>query len=149
MNQLILSSEWFLAHGKMSGQTNLKFLPDKHIELICGSSNNQIIGRAIFCLDGKTKVLTENGDETLENLVNKDFRVYSMDENNEKVLSDVCTVKPTIKTDEEYQIELEDGTLIKCTANHKFLLTDGTYKEAQYLTEDDEIVEYSGEQRSN
>lgn len=48
MNQLILSSEWFLAHGKMAGQTNLKFLPDKHIELICGSSNNQIIGRAIF-----------------------------------------------------------------------------------------------------
>ena len=48
MNQLILSSEWFMRHGKMSGTTNLIYNPDKHIELITASSNNQIIGRAIF-----------------------------------------------------------------------------------------------------
>lgn len=48
MNQMILSSEWFMTHGKMSGVTNLEYLPDKHIELITGSSNNQVIGRALF-----------------------------------------------------------------------------------------------------
>ena len=48
MNQMILASEWFMSHGKMSGTSNLNFTPDKHIELITASSNNQIIGRAIF-----------------------------------------------------------------------------------------------------
>lgn len=48
MNQLILSSEWFLQHGYMSGSENLLFHPDKHIEVITASSNNQVIGRAIF-----------------------------------------------------------------------------------------------------
>lgn len=37
-----------MSHGHMSGITNLEYIPDKHIELIVGSSNNQVIGRAIF-----------------------------------------------------------------------------------------------------
>ena len=48
MNQMILSSDWFMAHGEMRGETNLQFYPNKHIELITASSNNQVIGRAIF-----------------------------------------------------------------------------------------------------
>lgn len=48
MNQMLLSSEWFMAHGKMSGISNLEYIPEKHIELITASSNNQVIGRAIF-----------------------------------------------------------------------------------------------------
>lgn len=37
-----------MAHGKISGTTNLEYIPEKHIELITASSNNQVIGRAIF-----------------------------------------------------------------------------------------------------
>lgn len=48
MNQMILSSSWFMSHGKMAGVSNLNYQPDKHIELIIASSNNQVIGRAIF-----------------------------------------------------------------------------------------------------
>ena len=48
MNQMILSSEWFMAHGTMHGTTNLEYRPNKHIELITASSNNQVIGRALF-----------------------------------------------------------------------------------------------------
>lgn len=48
MNQMILSSQWFMQHGTISGTTNLKYTPEKHIELITASSNNQVIGRAIF-----------------------------------------------------------------------------------------------------
>lgn len=48
MNQMILSSEWFLAHGEMCGTVNLEYRPQKHIELITASSNNQVIGRALF-----------------------------------------------------------------------------------------------------
>ena len=48
MNQMILSSEWFMAHGEMCGTVNLEYRPQKHIELITASSNNQVIGRALF-----------------------------------------------------------------------------------------------------
>lgn len=48
MNQMILSSSWFMAHGEMKGVANLNYIPEKHIELIVASSNNQVIGRAIM-----------------------------------------------------------------------------------------------------
>lgn len=37
-----------MAHGTMGGITNLMYRPNKHIEFVCASSNNQIIGRALF-----------------------------------------------------------------------------------------------------
>lgn len=48
MTQLILSSEWFMSHGTISGVTNLNYVPNKHIELITASSNNQVIGRCVY-----------------------------------------------------------------------------------------------------
>jgi intein/homing endonuclease len=36
----------------------------------------------------------------------------------------------------------DTGELIKCTVDHRFLLEDGKYKEAQHLTEHDVIREY-------
>ena len=43
LNQMILSSEWFMSHGEMKGISNLEYIPNKHIELIAASSNNQIM----------------------------------------------------------------------------------------------------------
>lgn len=145
MNQMLLSSEWFMSHGEMKGISNLEYIPNKHIEIVYGSSNTQIIGRALFCLGGDTVIKTDDGDKKLSDLVNKDIKVFSIDNYGNEILSDICTVKPTIKTDEEYQIELEDGSIIKCTPNHKFMLKDGSYKEAQYLTENDELYDVGSE----
>ena len=39
------------------------------------------------------------------------------------------------------EIELENGAYVRCTVDHKFLLKDGTYKEAQDLLETDELAE--------
>lgn len=48
MNSMLLASEWFMSHGEMHGTTNMRYVTNKHIEIICASSNNQIIGRALF-----------------------------------------------------------------------------------------------------
>lgn len=136
MNQMILSSEWFMAHGEMHGTTNLEYVPEKHIEIITASSNNQIIGR---CLDGETKILTSTGSKKLKDLVNKTINVMSIGANGSKWVSNKCTVIPTAIEQEEYQIKLADDTIIKCTSNHKFMLRDGSYKEAQCLYKGDEI----------
>lgn len=140
MNQMILSSEWFLAHGQMSGVSNLMFVPDKHIELITASSNNQVIGRAIFCLDGETVIKTDLGDYALKSLVGKDIKVISVDNCGNESVSGICTVKPTIMTNEEYEIILDDGTVIECTGNHSLMLKDGTYKKAEDLTLEDVLM---------
>lgn len=146
MNQMILSSEWFLAHGQMSGVSNLMFVPDKHIELITASSNNQVIGRAIFCnftdecLDGDTLVLTENGYVKIKDLNNVESRFATMNpETGVLEYSEPCFVRETTQSDEYYEIELEDGSIVKCTPTHRFLLNDGTYKYAKDLTEYDEL----------
>ena len=139
IQQLLQSSSWFMSKGYMSGTTNLQWNPPKGIELIVGSNNNHIMGRAIFCLDGETEILTTTGIHKIADLVDKNINVYSIDNMGNICVSDDCTVIPTIETQEQYEIELEDGTIIRCTPNHKLLLADGTYKEAQYLTPNDEL----------
>lgn len=140
-HQMILASPWFLDHGEVAGTVHLEYRPNKHIECIAGSNNNHVIGRAIFCLDGDTVIKTTTGDYSLKELENKEIKVPTLSPLGEQIISDGCTVMPTIKTNEEFEIELVDGTVIKCTPKHKLLLMDGTYKEAQYLVESDEIQE--------
>ena len=128
-----------MSHGEMKGISNLEYIPNKHIELIAASSNNQIIGRAIFCLDGDTIISTIDGDKQIKDLENTVTQVYCINEFGDVVLSEPCEIKQTAKTNDIYEIELEDGTILKCTPNHRFMLKDGSYKEAQYLTEEDEL----------
>ena len=139
MNQMLLSSEWFMSHGEMKGISNLEYIPNKHIEIVYGSSNTQIIGRALFCLDGDTTISTVDGDKQIKDLENTITQVYCINEFGDVVLSEPCEIKQTAETSDIYEIELEDGTILKCTPNHRFMLKDGSYKEAQYLTELDEL----------
>ena len=55
MQQLLQSSPWFMSHGKVTGTDNLVWKPTKRpgqigtVELVVGSKNSHIIGRAVFC----------------------------------------------------------------------------------------------------
>ena len=144
MQNMIQSSDWFLAHGSLS-KTELpawKPFASSNIELVCGSQPRHFIGRALYwCLDPDTIIKTTEGDKRLGDLTDKVINVFTIDDNGNVVISDPCTVKPTECTNEEYQIELEDGTVIKCTPTHRFMLKDGSYKEAQHLTEEDELFD--------
>lgn len=46
--QLAQTSPWFLRHGKVTGNREQVWNPDKRIELIAGSLSRHIIGRAVF-----------------------------------------------------------------------------------------------------
>lgn len=139
----IQKSPWFMSKGKMTQRNNNPYWnPPDPLELIIGSQSDDVIGRPIFfCLDGETMIKTTEGLKRLDTLVDKDIQVISIDEQGEEVISEHCTVKPTLKTNEEYQIELEDGSIIKCTPTHRFMLKNGTYKMAKDLTEDDELFD--------
>ena len=49
MQQLLQSSDWFMARGNMNAsRTNPQWQPPKGIELVFGSSNRHVVGRALF-----------------------------------------------------------------------------------------------------
>ena len=49
IQQLLQTSPWFMEHGTVSGRSELVWSPSKRIELVIGSNNNAIIGRALIC----------------------------------------------------------------------------------------------------
>ena len=124
-------SPWFLERGTITGVTNKVWNPPDWIEIILGSQSSHVIGRPIYaCLDGDTIILTSTGEHKIKDLENKSFRVHNMSEKGSIILSDECTVKITGYYQDEYKIVLEDDTIITCTPTHKFMLKDGSYKEA-------------------
>lgn len=100
------------------------------------------------CLGYDTPILLEDGSyiligEWVEKFPNKKMKVVSFDEKNNKfVFSEGCFPRLGQITDVEYEILLESGELIKCTANHPFLLTSGIWKRADELLESDDILKY-------
>ena len=149
---MLQRSKWFMNKGTLSKGLNPEWKPPQGIELIYGSLPRHIIGRAVFaCLDENTIVNTSDGDIKIKDLVGKNIKIKNIDDNFNLIENVECTVLPTIYTDEEIEVELEDGSIIKCTPNHRFMLKDGTYKEARYLTENDEILDfdYNREQRKS
>lgn len=135
-------SPWFMARGTLTGMKQKVWNPPDFIKIIIGSQSSDVIGQAIYyCLDGNTKIITTEGTFPIKDLVDKKIKVPTVDSNNKIILSDYCTVKETATTNDYIEIELEDKTIIKCTYNHRFMLKDGSYKEAQYLTTEDELMD--------
>lgn len=140
--ELLKCSPWFLEHGTLSKSQDPTWSPNGGIELIYGSLPRHVLGRAVFCLDGDTEILTTKGIVKLKDCVDKNINTFSFDKDNNKIVqSDICTVEKTGDFEDVIQLELEDGTIICCTPNHKFLLKSGEYVEAQFLSEDDELFE--------
>ena len=65
--------------------------------------------------------------------VHTDIKVYDNDGNENKI-----TKLFVNGTEETVKFTLEDDSVIECTPNHKFMMKDGTWKQAIDITEDDE-----------
>ena len=91
------------------------------------------------CFTGDTKISLLNGKEMpikeiVERVNNKeDLYTYTYDIEKQrivpgKIISGLCTGNKEI-----YEIVLDNNEIIKCTGNHRFMLRNGTYKEAKDL----------------
>lgn len=131
-----------MERGTVTGRTNLIYQPNKDIKLGIGSTEEHALSIAVmYCLDGNTKILTENGYEALKDLENKKVKVFTTDEMGCTNLSDDVIIKQTTVTNELYEIELENGFMFRCTGNHRMRLQNGDYKMAKDLTLSDELDE--------
>ena len=99
------------------------------------------------CFTGDTEVLSLDSGKyyTMQELYEsqeKDISVYSFDiENNRFEVSKGKYCQLTKETDDLVEVELEDGTVFRCTPDHKFLQSNNIYIEAQYLTDDSFVKE--------
>jgi hypothetical protein len=90
------------------------------------------------CLVGETQVLTNEGYKPLESLVGTEGMVYSSD----GMLHKYYDVRLTRKKADIYAIELEDGTKIYCTDDHRFMLPNGEWIRAKNLMAGMEVKTY-------
>lgn len=94
------------------------------------------VGVDIGCFTGDTQVpLVDGKSYAIEELAknSQEFLVYSCT-NTGRVMAAKATAKLTRNNAQLIKVVLDNGEEIKCTPDHQFMLRNGEYQEAQYLT---------------
>lgn len=141
-NSTLAFSPWFQSHGHMSSsESNPVYIPDGGlIEVAYGSSGVHALGKATFCVVGDTEVLTSEGYKRIDELVNDNsIEVGQYNMQSGQIEYNTCSAALTKYTNRTIKVELEDGSVIEGTPEHKVLLTSDEYKPLGELTEDDDI----------
>ena len=97
-----------------------------------------------FTADTKVKLL-DGTDRTFAELAemfgaDKAFYVYSIDDSGNVVVAEGRNARVTRRNAEIMELELDNGETIRCTPDHRFMLRDGSYKQAQDLAQDDSLM---------
>jgi intein/homing endonuclease len=78
---------------------------------------------------------------SIEDLAGKEnIELYGCTENGCIVPTVAKRVFKTREVSTYIKVHLDNGEVVKCTPNHRFMLRDGSYKEAQYLQEEDSLM---------
>jgi len=103
-----------------------------------------LIGTATgrLCFVGETKIPLLNGTEKRLDELEKDseFYVYSCSPEGEIQYAKAISLGLTKYTSELIEVMLSNGCSERCTPDHKWMLHDGTYKEAKDLIENDMLM---------
>lgn len=100
-----------------------------------------------FCLKGDTKIKLLSGEVlTVEELLDKfnstteDLYVYSTDEHGDFKPGKIKDVWISNYTKDMIRVTLDNGKVIETTPNHRYMLRDGSYKEAKDLKVKDSLM---------
>lgn len=112
---------------------------------------------SIPCLDLNTKIrLLDGFSLPLHEIINKfndgyDLWVYSYNFDTGKIIPNkIKNAKITGRNVQVIKVKLDNGEVVKCTPEHRWLMRDGTYKEAKDLEENDSLMPfYRKTSRSN
>lgn len=104
------------------------------------------------CLNGDTKIQLLNGEvKTIEELYNgnyQSFEVYAVDSKGKckpsQIEKVICNGEKRL-----YEIGLNDGTVIKCTNNHLWLVEENKWKRTDDLTLSDSLLSIYVESNDN
>lgn len=117
----------------------IEFMP----ELVEDDDNADVIADCEYdhCLAGDTIINTVLGNFPIKDLVGKEGKIHCFNEKTkEAAVSNFYDVRCTAKNVNVYQIETEDGRVIKATDYHKILTPCG-WKQLKELIPGEEIVD--------
>ena len=116
-----LAQDWVMRYPLVDGQGNFGcFTGDTRIRLLDGTARS-------------FAELAALGPEA-------SFAVYSVNSDGEIVIGRGRNARVTRAAAALVEIELDSGARIRCTPDHRFLLRDNTYKQAQDLTSADSLM---------
>ena len=98
------------------------------------------------CFDGDTLVALADGrslsfkDIVAEQAVGKEHFCYTIRDDGTVGIERIINPRITKKNAEVIKVTLDNGETIICTPDHRFMLRDGSYKQAASLTPDDSIM---------
>ena len=101
------------------------------------------------CFSGDTKVELTNGDQKtfieLIDMVRHGLRgdVFTVDQHRNVRLKPVRAPRLVRRNDPVVKVTLSSGNEVTCTPDHRFMLRDGTYREAQSLRPKDPLMPFS------
>ena len=101
------------------------------------------------CFSGDTKVELYSGEQkTLAELVEMAHRglraeVFTVDSHRNVRIKPMRAPRLVRRGDPVFKVTLESGAEIVCTPDHRFMLRDGTYREAQQLKPKDQLMPFS------
>ena len=144
-NTTISECKWFLDHGHMSAsEANPTYIPEGgKIEVTYGSDASHAIGKATYCLTGDTVIICNDGAHTLESVASSEIQCLQYDDRIKQFILVPATIACTGYTDEIVEIELENGSILRGTPEHKVMLTDGSYKCLKDLTSSDDLITFN------
>lgn len=137
------------------------YFPD-NIILTSGSGITHTIGLNIvnsFCFTGAMKVYTDKGIITFKELVDRfnegeKFKTLTLDSRGHRRITEITNALETTRTQDLIRIYYTDKDYIECTPTHPFVIKNPKlndinvkyengipYKQAQYLTEEDELYD--------
>lgn len=139
LNCLKASTDKVYANTEISGLVKILGLDvDKDTgKLIYNKKKLRYPKIIIACFTGDTKVKSLDGNSySFNELVDNDVKTlwtYSIDKNGNVVPALAKNIRKIKETNKLVKITLDNGKVIKCTLDHKFMLPDLSYEEAQNL----------------
>jgi len=98
------------------------------------------------CFSGDTKIaLTDGRNISFEKLIKEDKKgkknyCYTIKKDGSVGIEQIKNVRKTKKNTQVVKVILDNNEEIVCTPDHKFMLKNGKYKEAKYLTVNDSLM---------
>jgi DNA gyrase subunit A len=101
------------------------------------------------CFTGETKVELYNGEQKpfteLVEMAHRGLRaeIFTVDPHRNVRIKPLRAPRLVRRNDPVVKVTLESGAEIVCTPDHRFMLRDGTYREAQQLKAKDQLMPFS------
>ena len=99
------------------------------------------------CFTGDTLVAVADGRNAVRFDVlaseGKNVPVYSKDENGKTIIKMMRNISKTRSNTQIVLVTLDDGSTIKCTPDHRFMMKDGSFKEAKNLTSGESLKPFN------